>query len=110
MNAARLLLVAAMTACVAGCAATSPENQRPQTDALYAPRTAAALAFDPPVALASPAVPLDRDGRAVEAFAGYEQQITTYSYVHQRDEIQHYSRDGQLDRAAYTDRVSVTTR
>ena len=114
MNAARFAIVACSIALLGGCA-TNPNDKRPDPDALdapraYAPRAAAALAFDPPAALAGPAVPLDREGRAIEAFAGYEQQVTTYSYVHQRDEIRQIGPYGQLERQAYTDRLSVTTR
>ncbi len=98
---------------LAGCAATKPADQadRPERSGPpYTPAAAAALAFDPPLAMGLPLPDFSRDGRAPEAFAGYEDQITTYSYTRQRDEIRVRTDFGELDRRAYTDRVSITTR
>ena len=97
----------------AGCSTSSdPQVERPvPTNAyVYAPSASAALAFDPPIIIGQAMPSFGRDGRSPEAFAGYEEQVTTYSYTHQRDEIRVQNDHGSLNRRAYTDRTSVTTR
>jgi PBP1b-binding outer membrane lipoprotein LpoB len=99
-----------------GCAssnssrAKSYEKNNEQLTRSYEPVGAAALAFDPPIASAQPLPTFDRTGRAAEAFAGYEDQVTVFSYTHQRDEIRVSGDYGRLDRRAYTDRTSVIRR
>jgi hypothetical protein len=73
------------------------------------PRTAAALAFTPGLAQGVPLELLSRQGRAPQAFAGYEQERVEYYYLYQRDQQVDQDRNG-LDRQAYTTRLSVTTR
>ena len=78
------------------------------TQPAYHPVSAAALAFDPPIALAQPLADTSRDGRSPSAFMGYEDAVTTYSASYQRDEIRGFR--GDFDRQANTYRTSVTTR
>ena len=108
-----MILGLASTALTVGCASTGTnvaDRPVPASALVYLPTTASALAFDPPATIGRPQPSFSRDGRALEAFAGYEDQVTTYSYTHQRDEIRVQTDSGQLDRRAYTDRTSVTTR
>ena len=46
---------------------------------------AAALVFDPPVIASEPAPSLDRDGRELSAFVGYDQSVTTFYYLRNND-------------------------
>ena len=73
------------------------------------PRTAAALVFEPALVHGVPLASLSRQGRAPEAFVGYEQQQTEYYTVVQRDQQVDQDRNG-LDRRAYTTRSSITGR
>lgn len=97
-----------------GCASSDPSASAtppaPAAAYVYDSNAAAALAFDPPQALGRPMPSFDRDGRAMAAFAGYEQAVTTLSHTHQRDEIRVRTDSGVLERRAYTDRTSITTR
>lgn len=113
------LLLSSLTtlALIAGGCATSNQQAKVQERVdqpegrVYQPAGSAALAFDPPIAFADgPQPTFDRTGRAPEAFAGYEDQVTTYSYTHQRDEIRVFNDAGRLERRAYTDRTSVVRR
>ena len=108
MRSLLLILGLALT----GCATTSPppETAERPFGLQYDPSASAALAFDPPIAMNVVMPDFSRDGRAMEAFAGYEQQITTFGYTHQRDEVRVQGAYGYFDRQAYTDRTSVITR
>jgi hypothetical protein len=96
-----------------GCVRTSQEKQTmvtaPTTQPYYAPRAAAALAFDPPIASNDPLPSFSRVGRSPAAFAGYEEQTVEYHQLYQRDQ-QNTDRGDRLDRQAYTVRSSVTVR
>ena len=99
--------------CIAsGCASNQTANTESAAPAprYYAPAAASALAFDPPIAAQTPMPDLDRSGRSPGAFAGYEQTVTTYYSLDQRDQIRNYTNNGQFERNAYTDTVSVTSR
>ena len=114
MRSVLLILGLALTAgATTGCATQSPAQseivQRP-FGLPYEPSASAALAFEPPIAMNVPLPSFARDGRALEAFAGYEEPVTTFSYTHQRDEIEVRGEFGDFTRRAYTDRVSVMTR
>ena len=108
MRSLLLILGLALTGCVSS--APPAETAERPFGLAYDPSAAAALAFDPPLAMNVPMPDFSRDGRALEAFAGYEDQVTTFSYTHQRDEIQVRGEFGDFTRRAYTDRSSVTTR
>lgn len=116
MKSVLTIISLATAALTVGCASSTTNDASaphavPTAGALaYEPSTASALAFDPPIALGQPMPSFDREGRATSAFMGYEQQITVSAYTHQRDEIRVRTDFGQLDRRAYTDTVSVTTR
>jgi hypothetical protein len=72
-----------------GCASTAPGPANapdraaalPEADVEFDAVPAAALVFDPPVARQEPPLQLSRQGRATEAFVGYEQGIVEYHYV-----------------------------
>lgn len=105
-----LLLIISLT--TAGCASTTTSDEKTMSASapVYQPASSAALAFDPPIAMAQPLPSFDRAGRAPEAFVGYEEATTTTAYTHQRDEIRVYSDYGRLERRAYYDRTSITRR
>ncbi|MGN6506257.1 MAG: hypothetical protein ACTHM6_11910 [Tepidisphaeraceae bacterium] len=108
---ATLSILCLAAVCIgSGCAsqpsADSSANAVPQHE--YRPVAAAALAFDPPIASQTPAPDLSREGRSLAAFAGYEQSVTSFSYVHQRDD-QRFD-NGRFQRTAYSDTTSVLSR
>ncbi len=96
-----------------GCVSERQERQRvavaPATQPYYQPKAAAALAFDPPMAMGQPQQTFSREGRSPAAFAGYEEQRVEYHQLYQRDQ-QNSDRGDRLDRQAYTVRSSVTVR
>ena len=65
-----------------GCASEQPVVE---TGTSAGGPTASALAFDAPITLYQPEVVVYRDSRGPGAFAGYEDSITTYAYVHTED-------------------------
>lgn len=95
-----------------GCAGT-PEKQTvavaPATQPYYQPRAAAALAFDPPIAVGQPLASFSRVGRSPAAFAGYEQQQVEYHHLYQQDRQDNFLGD-RIDRRAYTVRSTTTVR
>jgi hypothetical protein len=106
------ILSLALTGCGSAPTAERPLTELPPRPPLL-PVTAAALAFDPPVALAGPLPSLSRDGRQNAAFVGYESQITDTYFLSQRDQQRFDGRgtsDNRFDRTAYMGRSSVTTR
>src|SRR5580704_3830721 len=87
-----MTLIAILALTLAGCASHQPgaaSNQplansqgsasAPQTG--YSPSPAAALAFDPPALAGSPRLDLSREDRGPAAFAGFEDETTTFYYL-----------------------------
>lgn len=112
MKRTLLILALALIGCDSTPKTGNPVAELPPRLPLL-PVTAAALAFDPPVALAGPLPSLSRDGRQNAAFVGYESQITDTYFLSQRDQQRFDGRGeshNQFDRTAYTGRSSVTTR
>ncbi|HEX8323988.1 MAG TPA: hypothetical protein VF595_08740 [Tepidisphaeraceae bacterium] len=107
-----LKILGLVSLAASGCASNDRTSERPAAPQapVYLAATASALAFDPPVALGQPMPTFARDGRGPAAFAGYEQAVTTYTTVQQRDEIRVRNDSGIIERRAYTDRTSITTR
>ncbi len=91
-----------------GCASehhtVAVQTQAPQEDA-FAP----ALAFDPPVTLDQEPLALDRESRRPSAFVGYDDAITTYSYLRVDDRMAN-DNQGRYERRAISERFAVTTR
>jgi hypothetical protein len=84
---------------------------------------AAALVFTPPVVRQEPPLDLSREGRATEAFVGYEQGIVEYHYVRTDDRQRagdgwnrgwgwgsHGGHGDRYERRAVTERVGVRYR
>ena len=93
---------------LAGCASNKPTKEAvlpPQ----YGDSAAAALVFDPPVAEGEPQLALSREGRAPEAFVGFDQVTTTYHYVRFEDR-QSDEFDEGFDRRSVSVRVGVSQR
>ncbi|MGC4031453.1 MAG: hypothetical protein QM754_06915 [Tepidisphaeraceae bacterium] len=110
MKAIGTIFVSMLAVVSVGCASHSDKPEAAQLPREYQPSSASALAFEPPVAIGQPMPSFDRDGRSIAAFAGYEEQVTTYSYTHQRDEIRVYNDFGSLERRAFSDRTTINTR
>lgn len=112
MKAVGTIVVSLFAVATVGCAGSSDKTNVAEVPPVreYEPSSASALAFDPPLAMGQPLPSFDRDGRSVAAFAGYEEQVTTFSYTHQRDEIRVYNDFGSLERRAFSDRTTINTR
>jgi hypothetical protein len=72
----------------------------------------ASLVFDPPLVASEPKIDISRAGRAPEAFAGFEEIITTYYYLRVDDRQLNYNgrAHDRFEREAITTRVGVTYR
>ena len=94
-----------------GCAAQKhPAQTPPQAPArTYQPAASGSLVFDPPVTLGEPPVELSRDGRAPDAFVGYESQTATYTYL-RLDDRQTNDSSSRYERRAISTKVGVTYR
>jgi hypothetical protein len=100
---------------IVGCAGSSngpkttakqPINPEERT---YTQHAASALAFTPPIAANLPPIDLTRDGRAPEAFWGFEQGYTTTYDLYIDDRQSSGSHDRYL-REATSDKVGVILR
>lgn len=76
----------------------------------YAPASAAALVFDPPVLLYAPVPELGRDGRYPSAFYGYEQTTTDSLSIYQRDSQRIGRYPDYFDRTTRATRATTTYR
>jgi hypothetical protein len=99
-----------------GCAAQrQPSNNRYEAipTSAYLPATSTPLVFDPPVTLGQAPLELSRDGRAVDAFVGYESVTATYFYLRtddrQMDNSNLHNND-RYERRAVSEKVGVTYR
>jgi hypothetical protein len=81
-----IILIAALAGCASQPASVAP-SQQVQT---YQPSCSAALAFDPPVISGMPRLDLSRDGRGTAAFAGFQQESTTYYFLQTDDYYSDY--------------------
>lgn len=68
-----------------GCVAQQTPEDEVELEPVYAEAQAAALLFEPPVAMGQPALDLDRPGRAEAAFWGLEGPSVTYHVVRTDD-------------------------
>ena len=103
-----------------GCAAQPPQPpvaQVPPTIAstVYDGAVAASLIYNPPVSADIPRLQVDREGRQMSAYAGFEDQITTFYYLrvddYQRsDGHHHHGNSDRFEREAITERVGVSYR
>jgi hypothetical protein len=112
---------------VSGCASKPPQSvvivnssATVEPARIYDDAVAAALVYDPPVVANSPRIEISREGRAPEAFAGYEELTTTYYYLRVDDRQLNYGGGGasggqhinndRFERQAITERVGVSYR
>jgi hypothetical protein len=104
----RLLTILTLAA-LAGCASKKPTIEAVVVPAEYEDASAAALVFSPPVSERQPQLALSRDGRAPEAFVGFDQLTTTYHYVRFEDRQSDEFNEG-YDRRSVSVRVGVSHR
>ncbi len=87
-----MILISIFALTLAGCASHQPSavSDHPLTDSQgsisasqprYSPSPAAVLAFDPPALAGSPRLDLSREDRGPAAFAGFEDESTTFFYL-----------------------------
>jgi hypothetical protein len=82
-----------------GCAA-QPVNVSPLQQArAYAPANGPALAFDPPILAGVDRLDLSRDGRQAAAFAGFDDETTTYYFLSSDNSYSDFS--GGFGRGGY---------
>jgi hypothetical protein len=99
---------------LSGCAAQkhpSADASKPQPLAppRYLPAASGSLVFDPPVTLGEPPLQLSREGRAPDAFVGYESTTATYFYL-RVDDRQTSDAGNRYERRAISTKVGVTYR
>ncbi|MBC7783380.1 MAG: hypothetical protein H7144_06025 [Burkholderiales bacterium] len=82
----------------------------PTEPKVYSANAAAALVFDPPIAIYTPMPDLSRDGRSAAAFYGYEQPVVDSYHLYQRDEQRGGEFPSRFERTARFARTSVTYR
>jgi hypothetical protein len=110
------LIIAAML--LTGCAGRAKTSQRlqapPEAELVnywYAPSTASALAFDPPVVASAVTPNLSREGRETTAYVGYDEVITTHFYLRYDDrQVIHGSGPERYERRAISERFGVSYR
>ena len=117
------MLLTLMLLC--GCAASAPTTEAEPLARAEAPASAdvsgksafdeavaAALVFDPPVALGEPELLLARDQRQAGAFVGFDQVTTTFSYVRidDRQRLEHGHFHDRVERRAISVRMGSSTR
>ena len=101
-----------------GCATQSRHRDVTATDERFAAArpAAAALVFDPPVALDGPPLELARDVRQPEAFVGYAEGVTEYFYLRWDDRQasyghgRHGGNDDYYERRAISEKVGALYR
>ncbi|HVT90068.1 MAG TPA: hypothetical protein VHD56_14540 [Tepidisphaeraceae bacterium] len=108
----RRLAIIFMLACVGGCATSAHKQMAERPLPQYAPAAASALAFDPPVIAGQPVVDTSREGRATEAFAGYESLTETFFYLRTDDDQRDFfgNRDDLYERRAISTKIGVSYR
>jgi hypothetical protein len=109
-----------MLVLIAGCA-TEPPQAEVAVEPVYDDAVAASLVYEPAVTLSSPRVEVAREGRANEAYAGFEDVISTFYWLRVDDRQVDYganrTRSGargwsgdRYERRAISTRVGVTHR
>ncbi len=108
--------VAVVAVCLGGCAQTPVEPADRTVQAIaparahsYEEKPSAALAFVPPIAAYAPALDLSRDGRAPEAFVGFDTLSTSFFYD-RTDDRQTNDNSGHYLRRTVIERVGVSYR
>jgi hypothetical protein len=102
-----------------GCAST--QSARPEAPSPVAQRVdddgavVASLLLEPPLVASEPKIEISRQGRAPQAYAGFEEIISTYYYLRVDDRQLNYSNSGgrshdRFEREAITTRVGVSYR
>lgn len=114
MNRVTPMLLLLMACGWGGCAAhrassSSPPVAEDQSGSSSSSVAAAALVFSPPVTAGEPELALSRQGRATEAFVGFDQLTTSYHYVRFDDRQSDDFRDGYL-RHSVTVQTGVSRR
>ena len=100
----------------AGCTSSRVEQVLAQPIAqsatTYDDAVAASLVFEPPIVASQPRIDFTRDGRAPQAFAGFEEIISTYYYLRVDDRQLDYNGHShdRFERRAITTRVGVIHR
>jgi hypothetical protein len=99
---------------LAGCKSNSAPTARPVA-AVAAPESsvaAAALVFDPPIAMGEVPLDLDRDARAPVAFVGFDQLTTTFFYLRTDDKqrFDNFNAGDRYERRAVSERFGVSYR
>src|SRR5271154_3438134 len=101
-----ILLISALF--LVGC-----NSQQPQTTLLQSnenlSNSSSALAFDPPIAMNTAALDLNRSTRGEAAFAGFENTSTTYVDVY-TDDRQTSDNTDRFVREGRSDKISALTR
>lgn len=94
-----------------GCAhhGAKPATTQATLKAAYEPSAAGALVFDAPVTQGQPPLQLSREGRATDAFMGYESTTATYFYVRSDDRFTD-DHSNRFERRAISTRVGVSYR
>jgi hypothetical protein len=104
----RELALLAVASLVLGCASKKSTSIPAPVAQLAQP--SAALAFDPPVAYLLPEYVLARNFRQQAAYVGYDQTITTFSYIETDDRQYHFDKFNDFERRAYSGRSTVSYR
>jgi hypothetical protein len=105
--------------CLGGCG-TQPApvaSEQLSDNARYGRNNAGALAFDPPVLAGQSQLDLSREGRQPQAFAGFEDSVTTYYDITTYDSQNSgptwngsgWGGGDQYQRNAYMEKVGVNT-
>lgn len=117
---ARALIITALLGIVSGCA-SSKQSCCGESQTVYVVEsrvdgpdldhavTASALMFDPPMYADELGPELGREGREPSAFVAYENQTTTFSYIH-IDDRQTGGSGARYERRAIIDRFGSSTR
>jgi len=117
---ARAFILTALLSIVSGCASSKQSCcGEPQTVSIVEVNgersdldramTASALVFDPPMYADELGPELAREGRERSAFVAYENQTTTFSYIH-IDDQQTGGTGARYERRAIIDRFGSSTR
>jgi hypothetical protein len=77
---------------------------------VYAPASAGALAFDPPVLEGQERIDLSREDRRPSAFVSYDDTITTFSYTRTDDQQVIMNDNDRYDRRALSEKYGTSYR
>jgi len=99
----------------AGCATQPKHHQAAAEQWVAEARPAAALVFEPALALDGPPPELSRDGRQPEAFVGYTEGVTEFFYLRWDDRQAnwgsgHHGGDDRYERRAVSEKFGALYR